>query len=235
MINGQDDYGKYKILRPLYSDHDYDNNGFPVIKKDDFDYGEWNDTYLCNFKNIKSHGQKNKSIVIMFNYDNVINGLWNDPFRYLPKLLGFKAVCTPDYSVYPGMNINDVRYNVYKNRWIGCMLQEKGYKVIPTIQWALEDTYDICFSGVEEGSVVIISTLGCINNKEIFLKGFNEMKKRIKPSLIIVFGKMIEGMVGTFLQYEYKDSFMRKQDYEQLRLFPIEKVFKLEGGEYYGQ
>ena len=232
MINGQDDYEKYKILRPLYSDHDYDNNGFPVIKKDDFDYGEWNDTYLCNFKNIKSHGQKNKSIVIMFNYDNVINGLWNDPFRYLPKLLGFKAVCTPDYSVYPGMNINDVRYNVYKNRWIGCMLQEKGYKVIPTIQWALEDTYDICFSGVEEGSVVIISTLGCINNKEIFLKGFNEMKKRIKPSLIIVFGKMIEGMVGTFLQYEYKDSFMRKQDYEQLRLFPIEKVFKLEGANY---
>lgn len=46
---------------------------------------------------------------------------------------------------------------------------------------------------------------------------------------------MIEGLVGTFLQYEYKDSFMRKQDYEQLRLFPIEKVFTLEGGEYYGE
>ena len=60
------------------------------------------------------------------------------------------------------------------------------------------------------------------------------MKKRIKPSLIIVFGKMIEGMEGKFLHYEYKDCFMRKKDYEQLRLFPIEKVFTLEGGEYYG-
>ena len=78
----------------------------------------------------------------------MINKLWDDPFRYLPKLLEFKAICTPDYSVYPNMNINDIRFNVYRNRWIGCMLQGKGYKVIPTIQWALDDTYDICFSGV---------------------------------------------------------------------------------------
>ena len=46
---------------------------------------------------------------------------------------------------------------------------------------------------------------------------------------------MIEGVTGTFLQYEYKDCFMRKNDYEQLRLFPIENVFTLNGGEYYGQ
>ena len=235
MINGQNDYEKYKILRPLYSDHDYDYNGIPIIKKDIFDYYEWNDTYLCSFKNIKSHKQKDKSVVIMFNYDNVINKLWDDPFRYLPKLLEFKAICTPDYSVYPNMNINDIRFNVYRNRWIGCMLQEKGYKVIPTIQWALEDTYDICFSGVEKGSVIFISPLGCMHNKDTFINGFNEMKKRLEPSLIIVFGKMIEGMTGTFLEYEYKDCFMRINDYEQLRLFPIENVFTLNGGEYYGQ
>lgn len=40
MINGLDDYENYKILRPLYSNHDYDNNGFPIIKKDNFDYSE---------------------------------------------------------------------------------------------------------------------------------------------------------------------------------------------------
>ena len=46
---------------------------------------------------------------------------------------------------------------------------------------------------------------------------------------------MIEGVTGTFLQYEYKDCFMRKNDYEQLRLFPIENVFTLNGSEYYAQ
>lgn len=231
MINRLNDYEKYKILRPLYSNHEYDNNSFPIIKKEDFNDNNWNETYLCNFKNIKYSKQKNKSIVIMFNYDNVINKFWDDPFMFLPKLLEFKAICTPDYSVYPNMNKNDIRYNVYRNRWIGCMLQEKGFKVIPTIQWALEDTYDICFSGVEKGSVVIISTLGCLNQKNIFLKGFNEMKKQIEPSLIIVFGKMIEGMTGTFLQYDYKDCFMKKQNYEQLKLFQIDNIFTILGGE----
>ena len=87
------------------------------------------------------------------------------------------------------MNINDIRFNVYRNRWIGCMLQEKGYKVIPTIQWALEDTYDICFSGVEKGSVIIISTLGCIHNKDTFINkqikviDFEHSHHGIKPHI----------------------------------------------------
>lgn len=234
MTNGQNDYEKFKILRPLYSNHKFDNNGIPIIKKEVFDYSEWSNTYVCNFKNIKSQKQKDKSIVLMFNYDNVINSIWNDPYKYLTKMMGFKAICSPDYSVYPGMNINDIRYNVYRNRWTGCFLQEKGFKVIPTIQWCEEDTYDICFSGVEKSSVVIVSTIGCQKNADIFLKGFNEMKRRLVPSLIIVFGKMISGMTGTFLQYDYKDCFVRKQDYEQLRLFPIDNVFSIVGGEYDG-
>lgn len=116
------------------------------------------------------------------------------------------------------------------------MWQEKGFKVIPTIQWALEDTYDMCFSGVEKGSVVIISTLGCSSNYEVFLKGFNKMKEVIEPSIIIVFGKMLEGMTGTFLHFDYKDSFLYKQkSFKQLSLFPIDSVFKIERGDYYGK
>ena len=52
MINGQTDYEKYKVLRPIYSDHKYDQYGFPIIKKEEFDYDDWSKTRLCNFKNI---------------------------------------------------------------------------------------------------------------------------------------------------------------------------------------
>ncbi len=236
MINGQNNYEKYKVLRPLYSDHKYDKYGFPIIRKDNFDYECWNQTKLCNFKNIKMQKDKENSIVTMFNYDNVINRIWNDPYKYLIKFLGFKAICTPDFSIYTGMNINDIRYNVYKNRWIGCILQEKGYKVIPTVQWYNEDTYDMCFSGIEKGSTVIISTLGCTENYNIFLNGFNKMKEVIEPNLIIVFGKMITGMTGTFMQFNYEESFSNnKKTYEQLSFFPIDKVFKIERGDYYGK
>lgn len=236
MIKGQTDYEKYKVLRPIFSNHKYNEYGFPIIKKDSFEFKEWNDTILCNFKNLKNQKNKEKSIVIMFNYDEVINRVWNNPFKYLIKFLNFKAICTPDFSVYSNMNINDIRYNVYKNRWLGCMWQEKGFKVIPTIQWATEDTYDLCFSGVEKGSVVIISTIGCTYNTDVFLKGFNKMKEIIEPSLIIVFGKMIHGMTGKFLQYDYKDSFQKVDNkFKQLRLFPVDNVFIIEGCDCFGK
>jgi hypothetical protein len=52
--------------------------------------------------------------------------------------------------------------------------------------------YDICFSGVEEGCIVAINSYGSAENKEVFLNGFVEMKKRIKPSKIICVGRKIK-------------------------------------------
>lgn len=72
---------------------------------------------------------------------------------------------------------------------------------------------------------MVISTLGCHNNTEVFLKGFNEMKKRLTPSLIIVYGDMIEGMTGRFVNYKYSDAFSR--DSFQLRIEGISQVFEI--------
>ena len=113
------------------------------------------------------------------------------------------------------------------SRWLGRTWQNYGYKVIPTVAWALPDTYDLCFEGIEYGSVVAISTLGCHSNIDAFLMGFKQMMARINPSLIIVYGDMIKGMFGTFIGFKYVDGFNRK--YEQISLFN-EKVFTIMEG-----
>ena len=83
---------------------------------------------------------------------------------------------------------------------------------------------------------MIISTLGCTSNYEDFLKGFNKMKEVIEPSLIIVFGKMLEGMKGTFLHFNYIDSFVYKaKGYKQLTLFDLDRVFTIERSDFYGK
>ena len=69
------------------------------------------------------------------------------------------------------MNYNEIRHNVYKNKWLGKTWQNYGCKVIPTIQWCTPSTYDICFGGIEKGSAVIVSTLGCTSNPVDFLMG----------------------------------------------------------------
>lgn len=129
--------------------------------------------------------------------------LWNNPLKYVSKYQTAAFVTTPEFSVYP----NELRHNVFKGRRIGKTRQNYGCKVIPVIPWATPDTYDLCFSGIEEGLLIIIFTTGCRKNNEMFLNGFNEVKKRIKPELIIVYGNMIKGMTGRFINYKYKDVF----------------------------
>ncbi len=66
MINRQNYYKKYKSIIPLYLKYKY---GFPIIRKDNFDYDCWNQNELCSFKDIKIEKDKENSIVIMFNYE----------------------------------------------------------------------------------------------------------------------------------------------------------------------
>lgn len=84
-------------------------------------------------------------------------------------------------------------------------------------------SYDVCFSGIEQGSPVVISTLGCKGNAEDFLAGFNEMKRRLTPSIIIVYGDMIKGMSGRFIRFSYQDSFATNAS--QLHMECVPRVF----------
>ena len=135
------------------------------------------------------------------------------------------AIATPDFSIYPNMNINDIRHNVYMSRWLGCTWQNYGVTVLPTIGWAGKETYEMCFSAVERGTSVIISTLGCQNHIEEFLPGFNAMKQQISPPIIVVVGDMLEGMTGKFLNFKYKDTFSQK--HIQLKLDGFSSAFEI--------
>ena len=64
--------------------------------------------------------------------------------------------------------------------------------VIPTVSWSTDDSYDFCFRGIETGSTVAISTLGCLRNKdsrELFMEGYEEMRLQLKPEKILLYGK----------------------------------------------
>ena len=49
----------------------------------------------------------------------------------------------------------------------------------------MEEWDDLSFAAIEIGSVVVISTLGCKRDIVFFMRGYNEMIRRIEPSLII--------------------------------------------------
>ena len=225
MIHGLSEYEKYRVLRPVIGEHQLDNTyKMPIIRNTFDKYFDWEKVELISFRSLSPKRDNSAVVAHMFRYDTELDRLWNHPLKYIPLFQTCAAVATPDFSLYPVMNINDIRHNVYRSRWLGCTWQNYGCQIIPTIGWVLPDTYDLCFSAVEEGCPVVVSTLGCVEYQDTFIDGFVEMKRRIKPSLIIVYGDVLPGITGGVLRIPYSESFARKSGAKQLRMPEVPRI-----------
>lgn len=125
--------------------------------------------------------------------------LWQRIDAYVPMLSDFCQVFTPDFSTYTDYPLVMQLYNHYRKHWIGAYLQQNGIDVIPTISWSTPDSFDWCFDGEPVGGAVAVSSVGCLQDKEsraLFLEGYNEMLRRLKPTQIIFYGKVPEDISG---------------------------------------
>ena len=165
----------------------------PSLKKDDIIPKK-----LIGFNYAKS--SKEKNIGIHFYLDDYqFERIWNSPEKYISILRQYECVLTPDFSLYTDMPLAMQIWNTYRSRIIGVYLQQCGIKVIPTISWADKDSYDFAFEGIEEGSIVSISTIGVTSEeeRELYTNGVAQMIKQIKPKTILIYGKKID--------YDFKD------------------------------
>lgn len=222
------DYEKFKVVRPIIGDHEIDKFNMPIMHRVTEDMLDLEKATGLNLKNLSCKYDNTKKIVFPFNQDSDLLKFWSDPLKYIPRIQTAMAVGTPDYSVLDNMNPNEIQHNVYMNRWLGCLWQDYGGIGIPTIPWAGRQTYDICFSGIEPNGVVMISTLSTSKHLNEFLDGFRAMKEALSPSLIIVYGKMLEGMTGRFINFEYEECFNDNQaKYHQEELFHVSPIFEI--------
>lgn len=207
-----------KIMRPIPDNWPTDKYDIPYIKKSNIDISNLNNgKWLINIESasINDKNAKNK-VVHFFKFDNVLERYYNQPYKTLEKVSGYYAVCTFDFSMHPKMKMAQIINATFKNRWSGMWLQYNGFlNVIPTVGWVDEDTYDICFSGIEDGTVLIISTLGVCNEecKPLFIKGYKEMRRRFPNSKIICLGNKIDGMDNDICYVSYKNSFGNDDKY----------------------
>ena len=157
----------------------------------DFDKFEW-----LGFNYCKTTKQRADKCVHFYLDDYQFERVYNSPYRYGDMLSEFKYVLSPDFSLYTDQPVDVQIFNHYKKHWCAAFWQEWFEMcVIPTICWGDERSYDFCFEGEPTESVVSVSSVGVCNNKktiELFHKGFMEMKKRLKPTKILFFGKPIE-------------------------------------------
>lgn len=132
---------------------------------------------------------------------------WRDPNKYIERLQEFKAVVSPDFSLYTDFPITLQILSCYRRQWCGAYWQSLGIDVIPDVVWGRKESFDFCFDGIPEGGTVAVSTVGVKNDKEwnnekdsLFRDGYNEMLKRLSPSTILFYGDMIDGLEGNIIR-----------------------------------
>ena len=130
--------------------------------------------------------------------------LWNNPHCYMERLAKFDCCLTPDFSLYTEMPIAMQIWNVYRSRLIGQIMQDYGIKVIPTLSWCRQSSYDFCFDGIEPGGVVSVSTIGVKRDSgatKLWYAGMDEAMVKLNPRYVIVYGGDIGYRFGCGVKY----------------------------------
>jgi len=187
-----------------------DKYEMPVIPKADLSFEELDGLRLIGFDKAKTDSNGHYSrMVHFFLYDYKFEDIWAHPDKYVERMKKYKAMLTPDFSIYIEMHPVMQLYNTFRNRWAGAYFAEQGIKIIPTVNWGLENTFDFCFNGIEKGSAVAVSTYmvsehgNHSDQKEFFMKGYNEMLRRIEPSVIICYHYPFPEMEGNIVFVDY--------------------------------
>ena len=194
----------------------------PIIPKFQIHDGDFDDLLLLGFDRAKTDDEKHRDrMVHFFLYDYKFERVWTQPDLDVEKLSRYRAVLSPDFSMYLEMNPTMQLYNTFRNRCCGAYWASKGIRVIPTVNWGDESTFDFCFRGVEKGSAVAVSTYMASehNNhsdqKEWFMAGYNEMLRRIEPEKIICYNTPFPEMEGDIVFVDYELSSWKYMNYER--------------------
>jgi hypothetical protein len=133
-----------------------------------------------------------RAAVHFFLDDYRFETVWARPLRALEHLSKYRILLTPDFSLYADWPLVMQQWNVYRSRWCGRYWQELGYQVIPTASWSTPESFEFCFDGLPQNSVLAVSALGVKvgepAQRERFMAGFQVMVKRLAPSAVLTYG-----------------------------------------------
>lgn len=173
-----------------------DANGMPILNESDYTPED-----LLPFNYAKTAKEDDYSKTLHFFIDDYqFERLWNRPDAYLELISRFKAVLTPDFSLYMDMPLPMQQWNEYRRRALGAYWQRNGIEVIPTLSWSDKRSYGFCFDGLPKGATYATSTVGVKNDEyamKIWTDGMRAAIRKLQPKRILLYG----GNIG----FDFKD------------------------------
>ena len=183
--------------------------GIPPIEPDHIEPCE-----MVGFNYAKSCKDPGSKGLHFFVDDYQFERVWNSPARYLDMLSRFAFVCSPDFSMYTDMPAAMQIWNHYRKHWLGAYWQMLGIPVVPTIGWSDESSFEWCFDGEPKRGTVAVSAVGTQGGKatqDRFMRGYQEMMRRLEPKTILFYGRVPEGCEGNIVQIPAYQEKMRQR------------------------
>lgn len=149
--------------------------------------------------NYAKTSKEHEKVVHFFLEDYMFNRVWNIPEKSAEDLRNFKAVCTPDFSMYRDMPLALQLFNRYRSMWCGAYWQSLGMTVYPTVGWSSEESFEFCFLGVPKHAVVVGTTVGSQRDpvaRALFDRGWAKMLEVLEPKAILMYSSTRKDLPG---------------------------------------
>ena len=166
-------------------------------------------THFERFTDFYKSDDLSETIAHFFYDDYRFIANWRHPDKHIDRLLEYKAVVAPDFSMYVDMPLCLQILSQYRRQWLGAYWQYQGIDVIPEVTWGLRESYEFCFDGIPKHSTVCISTVGIKREREwngkdgrFFMDGYDEMMSRLEPETVLIYGTMIKGIYGNVVHVD---------------------------------
>ena len=105
----------------------------------------------------------------------------------------------------------------------------QGCQVINNVRWGTPESYQYCFDGIPQNSIVAVSTVGCLKNIDDewrFVKGLEVMVDRLSPSHILVYGKKGRNFFDRYIKYGIPVKFYEQPDYHTFTTIETTTIMK---------
>lgn len=201
MVVGEADFLNYLKIQDMELLGPY---GFPRVKGVRLRHPEDVKLLGFNYATNKKTEDKDKQWVHFFLPDYRFQQVWNHPENYIECFGQYKGICSPDFSCYIGMPKAMQIFNVYRMAFLSAYYERYGIKVLPSVTWGEPDTYSWCFDWVPKHSAIVVSTVGCVQNKKAtleFLRGYEKMLEVVDPYQVILYGHVNDDIIRVYPEY----------------------------------
>jgi len=163
-----------------------------------------------------------ESHIHFFESDYEFECVWRTPQKCLPRIKTYAGAIAPDFSLFREMPLAEQIHSTFRSRALTYWWSKEGINVIPNVGWGDSRTYEFCFDGLPQNSVLAVGTNGSVKRKhdrQFFCEGFMVMLERLTPNTVIVYGPYNEKLFPPLFMHVYNVQIVAfKSDFIRSRL-----------------